>query len=201
MIPLLSYGHNLARPFPQIFSWTTQDPLINLSLKMVYRVGAIRWKDPPHRKGFIMKKLVLISLILALILSVFALPALAQTKGRGIGAQVHDGKWGFELRKDIPLGGDISQVTGQLGMVFPKSNAWLTFDFDYHWNINTDSGTSRFYPLAGIGFKTDFDNFKFGINGGGGANFMLTDKTAAFVEAKYVFTGWDGFAVAFGVYF
>jgi len=147
------------------------------------------------------KKLLLTSMVLAIAISIFAIPAQAQTGGRGVGAQVHDGKWGFELRKDIALGGDVSQVTGQLGMVFPKSNAWLTFDFDYHWNIATENGNSRFYPLAGIGFKTDFDNFKFGINAGAGANFMLTDKTAAFVEMKYVFTGWDGLGFSFGVYF
>ena len=148
-----------------------------------------------------MKKLILTSLVIAMAISIFSIPAQAQTKGRGIGVQVHDGKWGFELRKDFALGGDISEITGQLGMVFPKSKAWVTFDLDYHWVITSDSGTSRFYPLAGIGFKTEFDNFKFGINGGGGFNFMLTEKSAAFVEAKYVFTGWDGFGVAAGIYF
>lgn len=148
-----------------------------------------------------MKKLLLTSLILAIAVSVFVAPVQAGTSGLGGAAQVHDGKWGFQLRKDVALGGDISQVTGQLGMLFPKGKAWFTFDLDYHWMISNDSGTSRFYPLAGVGFKTEFDNFEFAINGGGGVNFMLTETKAAFVEAKYVFTGWDGFGVTFGLYF
>ena len=148
-----------------------------------------------------MKKLLLTSLVLAIAVSVFVAPVQASTKGWGGGLHVHDGDFGFQFRKDMALGGDISQLTTQLGMVFPGSKAWFTFDLDYHFIISNDSGTSRFYPLAGLGFKTEFDRFKFGINGGGGVNFMLTDSMAAFGEVKYVFTGWDGFAFTLGFYF
>jgi len=123
----------------------------------------------------------------------------AQRPGWGAGFRGHDGELGFELRKDLYLGGDVSQITGQVGMVFPSSGATVTADADYHFTIS--SGSGRFYPLAGVGLKTDFDFFKVGVNGGGGVNFMLTESMAAYGELKYVFFGWDGFGFAVGVYF
>ena len=86
------------------------------------------------------------------------------------------------------------------GIFFTDSTLWA-LDVDYHWNINTESGTSRFYPLAGLDFKFTSDHAKFGLNLGGGANFMLTEKMAAFVELKYVISDWDGFGIAAGIYF
>lgn len=148
-----------------------------------------------------MKKIFVTILVLTAAVSLFTSPLQAGSSGWGGGLHVHDGDFGFQFRKDLALGGDINQLTTQLGMVFPSSKAYFTFDMDYHFIIKNDSGTSRFYPLAGLGFKTDFDRFRFGINGGGGANFMLTDKLAAFGEVKYVFTGWDGFAFTLGFYF
>jgi hypothetical protein len=123
----------------------------------------------------------------------------AQRPGWGAGFRGHDGELGFELRRDVYLGGDVSQITGQAGMVFPGSGATVTADADYHFTIS--SGSGRFYPLAGVGLKTDFDFFKVGVNGGGGINFQLTESMAAYGEAKYVFFGWDGFGFAVGVYF
>lgn len=147
-----------------------------------------------------MKKLILTSLVLAMTASVFVVPAQAETKGWGAGIALHDGEFGLQARKDFWLGGDISQITGQAGVYFANSTLWA-LDLDYHWVITSDSGTSRFYPLVGLDFKFTSDHAKFGINAGGGANFMMTDKLAAFAELKYVFLDWDGFGVTLGVYF
>ena len=55
--------------------------------------------------------------------------------------------------------------------------------------------------LAGVQFAFNSDDAKFGLNGGGGVNFRLTQTTAAFAEVKYVFGDWDGFTVTLGIYF
>lgn len=73
-------------------------------------------------------------------------------------------------------------------------------DTDYHFIVNPES-KSRFYPLAGIQLAFNSDAVKFGLNAGGGFNFMLTDSKAAFAEAKFVFGSWDGFAIMGGIYF
>jgi hypothetical protein len=130
---------------------------------------------------------------------VSARSAEAQRPGWGVGFRGHDGEYGFEFRKDVWLGGDVSQVTTQLGILFPRGGAWVTADADYHFVLS--SGSGRFYPLVGLGIKTDFDAFKFGVNAGGGFNFMLTESLAAFAELKYVFGGWDGFGFVIGAYF
>ena len=137
--------------------------------------------------------------LLALALTILATPALAETKGWGAGVMLHDGEFGVQARKDFWLGGDISQITGQFGVIF--DNTIWALDVDYHWVITSDSGTSRFYPLAGLDFKFNSDNSEFGVNLGGGANFMLTEKLAAFAELKYVISDWDGFGIAAGIYF
>ena len=61
--------------------------------------------------------------------------------------------------------------------------------------------STRFYPLAGIGFGFTSDHAKFGVNGGGGLNFMLTSTVAGFAELKYIFGSWDGWAITGGAYF
>jgi hypothetical protein len=136
---------------------------------------------------------------MAILSAMVATTAEAQFPGWGTGFRMHDGDGGFEFRRDIYLGGDVSQITAQVGMVFPGSGATLTADADYHFTLSNGSG--RFYPLAGVGVKTDFDFFKVGVNGGGGINFKLTEKLAAYGEAKYVFFGWEGFGFAVGLYF
>jgi hypothetical protein len=123
----------------------------------------------------------------------------AQFPGWGTGFRGHDGEYGFEFRRDVYLGGDVSQITTQVGMLFPNSGATFTADADYHFNLA--SGSGRFYPLVGVGAKTDFDFFEVGVNAGGGLNFRLTENLAAYAEAKYVFFGWDGFGFAVGIYF
>jgi len=163
--------------------------------------GAGRQDNRQEPKGFDVKRLFLTSMVLVLAVSVFTIPAQAETRGWGLGMQLHDGDFGFQFRKDLAVGGDLSQLTSQIGMIFPSHNTAMTFDVDYHFIIKNESGTSRFYPLVGLGFKTDFDFFKFGVNAGGGVNFMLTDTMAAFAEAKYVFSDWDGFGFALGFYF
>lgn len=125
--------------------------------------------------------------------------AQAQFPGWGTGFRGHDGEYGFEFRRDVYLGGDVSQLAAQIGMLFPGSGATFTADADYHFTVSGGSG--RFYPLVGVGAKTDFDFFEVGVNAGGGLNFMLTDQLAAYAEVKYVFFGWDGFGFAVGVYF
>ena len=139
-------------------------------------------------------------LLLTTALIVLATPALAESKGWGAGLAFHDGEFGLQLRKDFWLGGDISQITGQAGVYF-ANDAVFALDVDYHFNINSDSGTSRFYPLVGLDFKFNGDFSDFGLNLGGGANFMLTENMAAFAELKYVISDWDGFGFAVGVYF
>lgn len=139
-------------------------------------------------------------LILTVVLLLLGTPTLAETSGWGAGLAIHDGDFGFQVRKDFWLGGDISQITGQAGMIFPgKTTVFL--DADYHWIIRTESGTSRFYPLIGLDFKFTSDHAKFGLNLGGGANFMLTDKMAAFAEVKFVLSDWDGLGIGLGFYF
>jgi hypothetical protein len=190
-----------------ISTWTTPGWIVILSPKF----GCIKGGRPEggrqsETKGFEVKKLLLISLVLVIAISIFAIPAQAQTEKTkvktswGAGIQLFDGEFGLEARKDFWLGGDISQITGQVGILF-VDDAVMTLDLDYHFSINTDSGTSRFYPLVGLDFKTDFDYSEFGLNLGGGANFMMTEKLAAFAELKYVFSDWEGFGVALGVYF
>lgn len=138
--------------------------------------------------------------LLTIALLSLATPTLAETKGWGAGLAVHDGEFGIQARKDFWLGGDISQITGQFSVLFPKKTVFA-LDVDYHFIIKSDSGTSRFYPLAGIDFKFNGDGSDFGLNLGGGANFMMTDKMAAFAEIKYVISDWDGFGFGLGVYF
>ncbi len=145
-----------------------------------------------------MKSIKFILLTAALL--TLAVPALAETRGWGAGLMLFDGEFGVQGRKDFWLGGDISQITGQAGVLF-ASDVVLDLSVDYHFNIKSDSGTSRFYPLVGLNFKTDFDFSEFGVNAGGGVNFMLTEKLAAFAELKYVISDWDGLGIAAGVYF
>ena len=138
--------------------------------------------------------------LLALALLILATPALAETKGWGGGLAVHDGEFGVQVRKDFWMGGDISQLTGQGGVLF--ANDLVGFlDLDYHFLIKSESGTSRFYPLVGLDFKFGDGFSEFGLNLGGGANFMLTDNMAAFAEVKYVISDWDGIGWGLGVYF
>jgi hypothetical protein len=139
-------------------------------------------------------------LVLTAALLTLATPSLAETNGWGAGIHIFDGEFGIQGRKDFWLGGDISQITGQAGIIF-ANDVVFDLDVDYHFVITSDNGTSRFYPLAGIDFKFNGDGSDFGVNLGGGANFMMTEKLAAFAELKYVISDWDGFGVTLGVYF
>jgi len=136
--------------------------------------------------------------LLSLIVVVAALPASAEPKGFGIGAGTFDGDFGVQLRKYFWLGGDISQITGSAGAYF-HSKTTFRIDADYHFVIS--SGNGRFYPLAGLDFAFNSNSAKFGINGGGGLNFMLTENLAAFGEFKFIFGKWDGWAFTGGIYF
>ena len=137
-------------------------------------------------------------LILTIIMLSLALTASAETKGWGLGAGAMDGDFGLQLRKDFWLGGDVSQITGA-GTVHFTDPVHFRFDADYHFNIS--SGSSRFYPLAGLQLAFNSDHLKFGANLGGGANFMLTQKMEAFAELKYVISDWDGLGFMVGFYF
>jgi len=138
------------------------------------------------------------TLVFVFFVLVLAMNASAQTRGWGLGASVFDGDFGVQARKDFWLGGDISQITGQGSVYFP-SKTTFRFDVDYHFILNPE-GSGRFYPLAGIDFAFNSDRSKFGLNLGGGATFMLTEKTAAFGEAKFVAGDWDGFVFTLGFY-
>lgn len=138
-------------------------------------------------------------LLLAIALFPLAGTAAATPAGWGVGAGTLDGDFGVQLRKDFRLGGDISQITGQASLYFHNKTTFRA-DADYHFIINPGQ-PSRFYPLAGLQFAFNTDSAKFGINAGGGLSFMLTEKLAAFAEAKFVFGKWDGFAITGGIYF
>lgn len=138
------------------------------------------------------------TLVLAVLFIAISVSASAELKGIGIGAGVHDGDFGAHLRKNFWLGGDISQLTFQGSVYFP-SKTTFKIDADYHFVIS--SGSSRFYPLAGLQFAFTTSNAEFGINAGGGVNFMLTENMAAFAEAKFVFGDWDGLTIVGGLFF
>ncbi len=141
------------------------------------------------------------STVLTIILLVaVATTASAETRGWGIGAGAFDGDFGVQLRKDFWLGGEVSQITGQASAYFPGKTTFRV-DADYHWVMTSESGSSRFYPLAGVQLAFNSNAVKFGVNGGGGLNFMLSESMAAFAEAKFTFFGWDGFAITGGIYF
>ena len=138
-------------------------------------------------------------ILVALVALFVGANASAQGGAFGVGAGALDGDFGFQLRKDYWLGGDISQITGQASVYFHNKTTFRV-DVDYHFILNPDN-SGRFYPLAGIDFAFNSDAVKFGINAGGGLNFNLTEKTAAFAEAKFIFGDWDAFAINGGIYF
>ena len=136
-------------------------------------------------------------ILLTVVISLCAVSA--QAAGWGLGAVLNDfDHFGLQARKDFPLGGDISEITGAATIFF--DNTWFAFDADYHFIINPEN-PSRFYPLAGIELATDFEWTEFGVNLGGGMDFMMSDTMAAFLEAKWVAWGVNGFIVTFGVKF
>ncbi len=150
-------------------------------------------------------KTLFATLILAITLIASAAPAFAETHGWGAGLNIFDGEFGIQGRKDFWLGGDINQITGQGSIIFANKTRFA-LDVDYHFIIKSSSsdgtaGTSRFYPLVGLDFMFNGDGSNFGLNLGGGANFMLTDTMAAFAELKYVISDWNGFGIGVGVYF
>ena len=143
--------------------------------------------------------------VLALTLFASAAPTLAETNGWGAGLNIVDGEFGIQGRKDFLLGGDINQITGQASVIF-ANDAVFALDVDYHFIIkssNSDgtAGTSRFYPLVGLDFMFNSDASEFGVNVGGGANFMMTDTMAAFAELKYILFGVEVWGIGVGVYF
>jgi len=137
--------------------------------------------------------------LITILVFVLAATASAETRGWGLGAGVFEGDFGAQIRKDFWLGGDISQITGQ-GSVFFHNKTTFRIDADYHFIINPGK-PNRFYPLAGLDLAFNSDSLKLGINVGGGVNFRLTEKTAAFAEGKYVIGDWDGWAFTGGIYF
>jgi hypothetical protein len=138
-----------------------------------------------------------VTLLIIVVLTLMATSS-AHARGWGLGAGAHDGDFGVQVRKNFWLGGDISQITAQASAYFPSKTVFKA-DADYHFVLS--SGKGRFYPLVGVDFAFTSDHAKFGINGGGGAGFMLTETTAAFVEVKYVFGDWDGWTFCGGIYF
>jgi hypothetical protein len=136
--------------------------------------------------------------LLSVVVLALAVPASAGDHGWGLAAGSFDGDFGVQARKGIWLGGDVSQIVGQVSATF-KNKTTFRLDADYHFTIS--SGGGRFYPLAGLQFAFNSDTAKFGINGGGGINFKLTESLAAFGEGKYVFGDWDGWFFVGGIYF
>ena len=143
-----------------------------------------------------MKRVCIVSLLLVSV--VLSAPASAELKGIGLGVGAMEGDFFFQVRKDFWLGGEVSQIVGQAGVYF-HGKTTFRIDADYHFVI--ESGKGRFYPLVGLQLAFNSDDVKFGVNGGGGLNFMLTESLAAFGELKYTFFGWDGWQIMGGVYF
>ena len=140
-----------------------------------------------------------VCMILVALVSLFATAgSMADETSFGIGVGAHDGDIGFQLRKDFWLGGDISAITGQASVYLLNKTTFM-IDADYHFILNPEK-PSRFYPLLGVQLGFNSDNVKLGINAGGGWMFMLTEKTAGFLEAKFVISGFDGFTFAGGIY-
>ncbi len=137
-------------------------------------------------------------LLITVVMLVMAASASAEIKGFGLGAGSFDGEFGVQGRWDIKLGGDISHITAQGSIAFADRTTFLV-DADYHFVVK--SGKGRFYPLAGLQFAFNSDDSEFGVNAGGGFNFMLTENMAAFAEVKYVFFGWEGWFITGGIYF
>jgi hypothetical protein len=136
--------------------------------------------------------------LIAFVILAAATSVSAQVRGFGIGAGSFDGEFGAQGRWDIRLGGDISSITAQGSIVFANRTTFA-LDADYHFTVK--SGKGRFYPLAGVQLAFNSDDSEFGVNGGGGFNFMLTESNAAFAEVKYVFFGWEGWFITGGIYF
>lgn len=146
-----------------------------------------------------MMKIVYTVLLAITVLTLAAVAAeSAENTSWGLGAGVFKGDFTAQARKDFWLGGDISQITAQASVFF-HGKTTFGLDADYHFNLK--SGAGRFYPLAGLHFAFNSNDVKFGVNGGGGLNFNLTDKLAAFGEVKYVIFGWEGWSVIGGIYF
>jgi hypothetical protein len=134
------------------------------------------------------------------VLAVVAFAAPAMAGGFGLGAQIFDGEFGVQARKDFVLGGDIGEITGQAGVIFAGTEIF-TVDADYHFMFSKES-SSRFYGLVGpqLAFGDGFTEF--GVNLGAGLNFMMTDTKAAFAEVKFVvISDYDGLVATAGIYF
>jgi hypothetical protein len=144
----------------------------------------------------IMRSLILVFVAVVMLCS--AATVSADVKGWGLAAGTFDGDFTVQARKDLWLGGDVSQITGQASVYFAGKTTFA-LDADYHFNLK--SGAGRFYPLAGVHFAFNSNDAKFGANAGGGFNFNLTENLAAFAEVKYVFFGWEGWSLVGGIYF
>jgi len=71
-------------------------------------------------------------LSLIIIILTFAVTASAEVKGWGLGIGLDDGDFGVQGRKDIWLGGDISQITTQVSVYFHHLTTFKA-DVDYHF--------------------------------------------------------------------
>jgi hypothetical protein len=127
-----------------------------------------------------------------------AAPAAAEERTWGLGATLIRSDLGVQARKDLWLGGDVSVITVQGGATFGGTTVFQ-LDADYHFSLK--SGGGRFYPLAGLDLSFDSDAAKVMVNVGGGLNFKLTEKLAAFAEGKYMIGNWDGWGFVGGIYF
>ena len=134
--------------------------------------------------------------VLSLAIMLIATPAFADF-GLGVALQDFD-HFGVQARTAFGLGGDISEITGAAAIYF--DNTWMTFDADYHFILK--GGETRFYPLAGLELATDFSDWtEFGVNLGGGMDFMMSKSLAAFAEAKFVAWGVNGLNLTLGFKF
>lgn len=142
-------------------------------------------------------KTALLILIMTITIAVSAEP---ERLGFGAGLGVFDGDFGVVGRKDFVLGEQKrSEIILQGGLY--NQNRWtFRFDADYHF-VFLPEGPVRFYPLAGYNLALQNKNNRSGVNLGGGMAISLRKQISAFIEAKYTFGDWDGYALTAGVYF
>lgn len=124
----------------------------------------------------------------------------SEPRGWGAGFGIFDGDLGIHGRKDFSFGEELQYGVVLQGGVYDQNKWTGRFDADFQYIFRTES-TFRFYPLAGLNWAIQSKENRFGANLGGGATFDLNSETVLFLEAKYVISDWDGFAITTGIYF
>lgn len=142
--------------------------------------------------------------IMGMLFATLALQLIASAEteriGFGAGIGMFEGDWGAVGRKDFVMGAPQRHEIILQGGLYNQNRWTVRLDADYHFVFLPD-GLFRFYPLAGVDLAIQNKNNRTGINLGGGMTLSLREQISAFLEAKYTFGDWDGFALTAGIYF